>query len=164
MSVLLLLATIFLILVIIISLFYMCFGKKPILLWLYSAPVCILFFIYGGLNYSGYCFEQNRWLSYEEFLPKNICTKNNALKIDDSYSHTAEDEHKKNNKEYCLYMDYSFILDKIFGLSYSYVEVQYKRHNISPDDPNKSNYYKQRMELNACGKIVNSYDESVTIN
>lgn len=122
------------------------------------------------LNYSGYCWEQNRWLSDEEFLLA-IAEKAEVGKvlqdIKKEKGNISKEDIKnflKENPECCIFtrgytekIDGEIIgfISRISGFNYASAQVEYKR----TDEDRKMNgwdedYYQESLSVDACAKIT----------
>ncbi len=137
--------------------------------WIKRHWILSLFLLVGGvpagLNYSGFCIEQGRWLSDEEFLLAML-----GYTEGDTIRNEERKKHLKEHPECCsLYRgsigmsdpNFEFI-DRIFGFPYASGTVEYKR---SEEERRLSNwddeYYRHYVSISTCGKVHFDAGESI---
>ncbi len=131
--------------------------------WIKRHWILSLFLLVGGvpagLNYSGFCIEQGRWLSDEEFLLAML-----GYTEGDTIRNEERKKHLKEHPECCVFergyterIDGYFIglLFRLLGETYAYGQVEYKLSDeeIKARNITDDNYYNQAsLTINACGK------------
>mgnify|MGYP000583693280 CR=1 FL=1 len=128
--------------------------------WIKKHWILSIFLLVGGvpasLNYSGYCWEQKRWLSDEEFLVNALMFESRSKKTLISYSDESARKFIKENPECYRFGRGGFgsvdMFSKIFGLAYVYIEVEYKLAENWRDG--SLDYGEGKLWLNSCGGVV----------
>ena len=116
----------------------------------------------ASLNYSGFCWEQKRWLSDEEFLLAML-----GYREGDTIRNEERKKFLKDHPDCCLFSrgetpQYSgkliTFLGRIMGFHYSSGQVERKRsYEERQQNGWENDYYQRSFFINACGQ---SYHES----
>ena len=130
--------------------------------WVKKHPILLAFLLLGGsvggLNYSGFCIPEGRWLSDEEFLFEAI--KNRSQKMNLPQSEAAIKDFLNQTPQCCLLKkDDDWLLSstkKALGLSYAAANIQYPIVGSTHLAAGKYDYYDHYAVLTACGKIVDT--------
>ncbi|MEZ5691988.1 MAG: hypothetical protein R3D71_10055 [Rickettsiales bacterium] len=143
---------------------------KKILYWIGRHWILSLFLLIGsvssGLNYSGFCIEQGRWLSDEEFLLAMLgYTEGDTIRNEERKKFLRE------NPECCrLYRgDTGMVsnidwLNRITGSIYASGEVDSKLPDTEiwygTNPP--LDYYRRYITLDTCGKSYSKFSDKIT--
>lgn len=147
--------------------------------WIKKHWILSIFLLVGGvpasLNYSGYCWEQKRWLSDEEFFISAIRheSNDNVHNIDGSNAKRTKivdsDESARKflqeNPQCCVFgigggLEEIGIFAKMLGISYIDVDVQYELADNARTEGGKYDYGAGYLSINSCGKVIDRYGDT----
>ena len=116
-----------------------------------------------GMNYTGYCHAEGRYLSDEDFIQAAILGNISDMNIDGS-EESIRNFHTKNPT--CCSVDRnsqmaSSTLESLLGFYYVVVEINYdiKKDNYNKLQTKKFDFYRRYIEVTSCGNMGSTYGE-----
>lgn len=149
------------------------FGSLRLWLWFVVASLCALI-VYETLNFTGFCYEQKRYLSDEELINAAVRYEIgeqynlHAHNIDDRPAWTRRyisvEEFHHINPNCCFVHRWGFpgnygegIWTRIFGWYVALVDLQFRTRDTGPKQ-----FYSAAAFVNACGAVGETFGTDST--